>query len=237
MIALHVFGPAFGLPDPSPFCLKGIFLMEMSGLPYRRVIGDMRRAPKGKLPVLQDGDLTIADSSFIRMHLEQKHGVDFDEGLDAAQRGHAWLVEKMLEDHLYWLIVQERWMGDANFDRGPRHFFKAVPAPLRPLVVAMVKRKVRRNLAGHGMGRYSADERLVLARRAAGSLSAVLGEKPYLTGDKPCGGDATLAAFLLSALTPVFDSPLRGEIESYPNLVTYAGRMRERYLDGARPGA
>ena len=44
MLELHVFGPAFGQPDPSPFCMKGIILMEMSGLPYRRVRGNLQKA-------------------------------------------------------------------------------------------------------------------------------------------------------------------------------------------------
>ena len=130
MLELHVFGPAFGQPDPSPFCMKGIILMEMSGLPYTRVRGNLQKAPKGKFPVLVDEGEVIPDTSFIRLHLERKHGIDFDHGLSAEQRGLAWAVEKMLEDHLYWHIVQERWADAANFDRGPRHFFSAVPTPL-----------------------------------------------------------------------------------------------------------
>lgn len=230
MLQLHVFGPAFGLPDPSPFCIKGIILMEMSGLPYRRVQGNLRKAPKGKFPVLHDDGAVIPDTSFIRLHLELKHGVDFDKGLSAEQRGVAWAVEKMLEDHLYWLVVHERWANPTNFDRGPRRFFDAVPAPLRPLVIAMVKRQVRRNLHGHGIGRHSDAERLALAQRALASLAGLLGGKPYLTGPDPCGGDAALGAFMISGLCEIFDSPIRAALAEHPNLVAYAQRMRERYF-------
>ncbi len=230
MIALHVFGPGFGLPDPSPFCTKADILLQMSGLPHRRVIGNLRGAPKGKLPLLLDDGATVPDSSFIRFHLERKHGIDFDRGLNAEQRGIAWAVEKMLEDHLYWIVVHERWVDAANFDRGPRNFFNAVPAPLRPIIVAMVKRKIRRNLDGHGMGRHSAAERLELARQALGAVAAILGERPYLMGDEPCGADATLGAFLIASLCALFDSPVRGVVESHPNLVAYAARIRERYF-------
>lgn len=230
MLELHVFGPGFGLPDPSPFCTKAIILMEMSRLPYRRVRGNLRKAPKGKFPVLVDEGEIIPDTSFIRLHLERKHGIDFDHGLSAEQRGLAWAVEKMLEDHLYWHIVQERWADAANFDRGPRHFFSAVPMPLRPLIIAMVKRQVRRDLHGQGIGRHSDAERLVLARQALGSLSGLLGGKPYLTGPDPCGGDATLGAFMIGGLCETFESPLRAALIEHPNLVAYAGRMRERYF-------
>jgi glutathione S-transferase len=229
VITLHVFGPAFGLPDPSPFCIKADILMQMSGLPYTPVRGDMRKAPKGKLPLIVDDGQTIADSSFIRFHLEAKHGIDFDKGLSPAEKGVCWAVEKMLEEQLYWIVVQERWMSDANFARGPAHFFKAVPALMRPIVVALIRRKVRNNLHGHGIGRHSEAERLVLARRALGAIAAILGDRHYLGGDKPAGADATLGAFMLSGLSPFFDSGLRGVIEEHPALVAYAKRTGTRF--------
>ncbi|PZO04336.1 MAG: glutathione S-transferase [Hyphomicrobiales bacterium] len=230
MIALHSFGPAFGLPDPSPFCIKAELLLKLSGLPYQRVSGDLRRAPKRKLPLIVDDGVTVADSSFIRFHLENRHGIDFDKGLDAERRGTLWALEKMLEEQVYWIIVDERWMDDANFARGPADFFKTVPAPLRPLVCAMVRRQVRRNLYGQGIGRHSQAERLVLAARALDSLVAILGERDYLGGDAPAGGDAALGAFMMAALCPLFDSAFRRQVEARPCLVAYATRMSERFF-------
>jgi glutathione S-transferase len=227
---LHVFGPAFGLPDPSPFCMKAIILLEMSGLPYDRVQGNLRKAPKGKLPLLIDGGEIVPDSSFIRMHLERKHGIDFDKGLSAERRGIAWAVEKMLEDHLYWLVVRERWLDPDNFDRGPRRFFEGLPVPLRAPVIALVKRKVRRDLRGHGLGRHSEAEQLILARRSLEALAAILGEAPYLGGDAPCGGDAALGGFMIAGLCEIFESPVSRALREHANLVAYAGRMRERYF-------
>lgn len=230
MITLQVFGPGFGLPDPSPFCMKADILLQMSGLPHERKIGNMRRAPKGKLPLIIDDGEIVADSTFIRLHLERKYGIDFDEGLTPEQRGIAWAVEKMLEDHLYWFVVSERWANDSNFSRGPLQFFRAVPAPLRPLIAAMVKRQVQRTLKGQGTGRHSPAEQAELARHALGATAAIMGERLYLMGSEPCGADATLGAFLASGLCTLFESPIRGLIESHPNLVTYAERIRTRYF-------
>ncbi|MDR6871877.1 hypothetical protein J2Y55_002890 [Bosea sp. BE125] len=42
MITLHSFGPGFGLPDPSPFCIKAEILLRMAGLPFERETGTMR---------------------------------------------------------------------------------------------------------------------------------------------------------------------------------------------------
>jgi len=237
MLEIHVFGEAFGQIDPSPFCLKAIILLEMSGLPYRRIRSDLRKAPKRKLPVLRDGETLIPDSTFIRLHLEARYGIDFDKGLSAEQRGVGWAVEKMLEDHVYWLVVRERWLDPINFNRGPRGFFDAVPGPLRPLVIGMVKRQIRRDLRGHGMGRHDDAERLALAHRALGALAGILGDKPYIAGDAPSGADATAGAFLIAGSCDVFESPLREALLRHDNLVAYAERIRERYLSGERVAA
>src|SRR5438105_5817515 len=123
MITLYTFGPAFGLPDPSPFVTKAATLLNMAGLPYRTDSGGLRKAPKGKLPYIDDDGERIADSTFIRLHIEKKYGYDFDRGLDPAQRGVAWAFEKLAGDHLYWAIVEARWADDENFNKGPRMFF------------------------------------------------------------------------------------------------------------------
>ena len=230
VITLHTFGPAFGLPDPSPFVTKAEVLLKMSGLPYRCKIGGLSKAPKGKLPFIDDDGTVIADSTFIRFHLEDRHGIDFDKGLSAADKGTAWACEKLAEDHLYWAVVRERWMDAAAFDRGPRKFFDRVPAPIRPLVILMIRRQVRRNLHGQGMGRHSLDEMNRLVARGIDSLAAVLGDKPWLMGQEPCGADATLLAFIAGQLCPQFDTPSRRHAERHANLVAYRDRGMARWF-------
>ena len=173
MITLYTFGPAFGLPDPSPFVTKAEVLLEMSGLPYRCDTGGFGKAPKGKLPYIDDDGTVVADSTLIRFHLEDRHKIDFDKGLSPADKGIAWACEKLTEDHLYWAVVRERWMDPENFKRGPARFFDKAPALIRPLVVAMIGRQVRRNLHGQGMGRYTLEEMSRLTARGIDSLAAL----------------------------------------------------------------
>ena len=110
MITLYTFGPGFGLPDPSPFVMKGEMLLKLAKLPYQANTKGFRRAPKGKLPFIDDDGTIVADSTLIRMHLEQKYSIDFDRGLSTRDRGIAWAMEKMLEDHVYWVLVYWRWL-------------------------------------------------------------------------------------------------------------------------------
>jgi glutathione S-transferase len=229
MITLYTFGPMFGLPDPSPFVMKADMTLKLSGLPYRASAGNLRNAPKGKLPFIADDGKTVADSTLIRLHLEQRHSIDFDRSLSSTERGIAWSVEKMLEDHLYWAMLQVRWMDDANFAKGPANFFQPVPAPLRPLVRRMIRGTVRKALRAHGLGRHSASEVTALANRAIDSVAQVLGDKPYLMGAKACGADATVLAFVANLLCPLFESPIIEHARAKPNLVAYRDRLMKEF--------
>jgi glutathione S-transferase len=234
-ITLFTFGPAWGLPDPSPFVTKAHVLLKLAGLVYRTDTSGFRRAPKHKLPYIEDDGRLIADSTFIRWHLEERYRVDFDRGLSPSERAIAWAVEKMLEDHLYWAMLDERWMVDRNFEKGPAVFFRAVPPPFRGLVCGLVRRSVARRLRGHGLGLHSRPEIERLALRAVDSVAAILGDRPYLMGAAPCGADATAFAFIAGLLCPLFESPIRAGAEQHANLVAYADRMmREHFPDFSR---
>lgn len=233
MITLHTFGPMFGLPDPSPFVTKADVLLKMSGLPYRTVVGDLRKAPKGKLPYIDDDALVLGDSTLMRLHLEQRYGIDFDKSLSAAEKGIAWSVEKLLEDHLYWAMVQARWMDNRNFDKGPRRFFDAAPALIRPLVVNMVRRKVRGSLHAQGLGRHTDVEILAMAARGIDAVAAILGDKPFLMGTQACGADATVFAFMTGILARHFDTALRSHAEKHAQLAAYCDRMTQAFYPHA----
>ena len=229
MLKLATFGPGFGLPDPSPFVVKADVLLQLSGLPYERMAGNLRKAPKGKLPYLDDDGAVIPDSTFIRLHLENKYGVDFDRGLSPQQRGAAWAVEKMLEDQFYWIIINERWLDDANFAKGPAAFFRPIPAPIRGFVVRSVRKGLRRTVHGHGLGRHAQAEIQVLAARTIDAVANVLGDNEYLMGPSACGADATVYAFMSGVLTPFFESQVRPMALKHANLVAYCERMKLRF--------
>ncbi len=122
-----------------------------------------------------------------------------------------------------------RWIDDVNFDRGARQFFDPVPALVRPLVIAMVRRKIRGYLSAQGMGRHTPDEMAALGSRSIQAIAELLGDKPFLMGAEPCGVDASVFAFVAGILCPQFRSPVRDAAERYDNLRRYVGRMTARY--------
>ncbi len=233
MISLYTFGANFGLPDSSPFVHKAMALLKIAQLPHEiQVVSpkDLGKAPKGKLPYIEDAGEIVADSAFIRWHIEQKYGYDFDRGLSKTEKATAWALEKMLEDNLYWLMVDVRWLDDANFAKGPAHFFDGLPPIVRNLVRLMVRSKQRKTLNAHGIGRHTAAEKLAIAKQDIASVAALLDDKPYLFGNEPCGADASAYAFMAGVLCPHFESPIRDSAESHANLVPYVHRMKTRYF-------
>ncbi|PWB81108.1 MAG: glutathione S-transferase [Methylocystaceae bacterium] len=230
MITLYSFGPYFGLPDASPFVLKTMTLLKLADIPYVENHEGFSRAPKGKLPYIDDEGTIVADSTFIRFHIEKKYGVDLDAKLTPEQRAQGWALEKMLEEHLYWIIVHARWIDDANFERGAARFFDSIPAPIRPLVKAFVRRKIARSLRAQGVGRHSEAEIAELGRRDIEALAVLLGEKPFLFGDEPSGADATAFAFIAEVLASENDMPTRSAALAKANLVAYRDRLLKAYF-------
>jgi glutathione S-transferase len=234
MITLYGFGAGFGLPEISPFVTKTEVQLKMAGLAYRKEKAMPPASPKGQLPYVRDDARDIADSTFIRAHIESKYGFDFDAGLDQQQRAQAWAFERMIEHHVYWGLVGARWVDPENFAKGPAHFFDRAPEHLREKLREDAQFRVAENYLLTGLGRHAPDDDVELAVRSLFALSVQLADKPYLMGEQPCGTDATAFGALAGILTPFFDSRLREQAEQFPNLTAYVDRMMlQHYPDFA----
>lgn len=229
MITLYAFGPAFGLPDASPFVMKTEVHLRMAALPYRKDIAGLERAPKGKLPFIADGDVIVADSTLIRDHLERRYDIDLDRGLGARERAEAWAMERMIEDHLGWASAYFRWLKDDNFHCGAARLFDTAPATVREDLFREIREEVAARLTAQGLGLYEEDDIAALGVRSIWALSALLGDKPYLMGERPCGVDAAAYGMLAHIAAPVLRSPLKEAVEGAGNLLDYVARMQRRF--------
>jgi glutathione S-transferase len=230
-VKLHQFPAAFGLPSASPFCVKVATYLRMANQPYTPVVGDPRRAPKGKLPVLEDKGQLIADSDFIIRYLKSR-GHDLDEHLDSRQAALGTAVRRMIEEHLYWAMLYSRWLDEPSWSHAREVFFKSLPIGVRGIVSRLVRRQVKNDLRGHGMGRHSREEIYDFGRDDLDKLSILLGDHSYFLGDRPSSLDATAYAFLACILVPEVRTPLTDAAEAHRSLVDYVSRMREAYYAG-----
>jgi glutathione S-transferase len=89
LLTLLTFKQALGVLSLSSFCLESDALLAMSGQPYRRRPANPMKTPRGKLPVLVDGDAMICDSEGFARHLREAHGFDSDAGLSRPELAEA----------------------------------------------------------------------------------------------------------------------------------------------------
>jgi len=231
MITLYQFPPAFGLPNASPFCMKLELYLRMAGLPYRnRYTLELHRAPKGKLPWIDDEGTAVADSGLIIAYLNGKYGDPLDGGLTPLQRAQALAIARLLEEHLYWAVLHDRWITSPGWEMTRPAFFGAMPWPLRVIVPLVARRGIRAELRGHGMGRHAPEQIHALGVADVEALAALLGEQAYFLGAKATLIDATAAAFLANILMVPLETPVKAAAAGHPNLVAYCRRMAQQYF-------
>ena len=231
MIKLHQFKSTFGLPNLSPPCMKLECFLKMAELPYEEIIlSNPAKAPKGKGPYIEDGNVCIGDSTLIIHYLQEKHGIDLDQGLTDKQRAEALALQVMLEEHLYWVIVYSRWIDDTNWPTIRDLFFGNMPFFIRPLITNMARKSVVKALHGHGIGRHTPEEIYDFGKRDVKAVADYLGDKPFMMGDTPTLIDAAVYAVIANILAVPMESPLQSYTAKSPNLAAHSKRMQERYF-------
>jgi glutathione S-transferase len=234
MLTVHKFGPAWGIPDISPFVVKLETYLRLAGIPYEAKAGDPRKAPKKKLPyVVDDGGVVLGDTRFIIEHLETKRGISLDARLTPRDRAVAAAFQSMLEEHLYWVMVYERWQIEANWERFTptlRQLFAGagVPGPMTGVVSAIARKGMLKQLQAQGTGRHSPPEVGRIGERIVSALAEQIGEGPYFFGAEPATIDATAYAFTVALLEAPFDGPARDAVARKESLKAYVGRVKQR---------
>lgn len=196
MITLITYAPTFGEPAASPFCVKAIWLLNMSGQPWQREdTADPRKMPKQKLPAIRIGDQIIDDSDNIRAYLESQ-GTDFDAGLSDMEKATSRAFIRMAEEHMYFHIVLDRWGDDAVWPIIRDTYFQMIPKPLRGFVTGGLRKKLMQGMNAQGLGRLTPQERLDRIEPDLQAITTRLWHGPYLFGERPTAADASVAAML-----------------------------------------
>ena len=238
-IKLHKFGEAWGLADPSPFCLKLENFLRGAKIDYEAVPFNprqsFRRAPKGKMPFIEDQDGTlIGDSTLIIGRLSQRQGIDLDAPLDGRAKAVSHAFRRMLDEHFYWVGVYARWCDEPGWSIIRDRFFARMPALARPLATAMAKRGMVRALQAQGVGRHSREEIYKLGTADMRALGALLGDDLWFFGaDNPTLLDLWAHAFVAEIIVPPIPSPLRDATVALPNLCAHVERLQSRLYGAA----
>lgn len=229
LIAYHLPG-AWGLPSVSPFCLKLDGWLRMAGIEHRSVTaGSPFGGPKGKAPWIEHDGHKIGDSTFIIQYLKERLGVDPNAHLTAEQQAMALAIQRMIDENLYWVMVNDRWNTPENWPILKSTVLGDIPAPLRLVLAPIARRGVLKQLKGHGMGCHSAEEIAAIGKRDLDALAVILDDKPWFFGDMPSEIDAVAYGQLANIYCVGFSSPMKAVIAGHPNLVAFIDRFRERF--------
>lgn len=227
MIVLQKFGPHFGVPDPSPFVLKLETFLRLSNIDYKTEAGDVRKAPKGKMPcIIIDGEVT-ADSQFAIAELKKKFNVNLNSDLTEAQLAEHHMLRLALENHTYFMALAFRWLHEKNAPLIQKAFFGPMGF-MGKIVFKIVQKGMRRTVHGQGILRHSWDELDDMIAVDVNALEKILGDKAFFGGDEPTEIDATTFAFIANMLVPELDTPFLTHSRKSQPLIDYHNRMTER---------
>lgn len=232
MLTLYKFGPAFGVPDASPFCVKLETYLRMAGLEFRVEKGaqNLKRSPKGKMPFIDHDGTRIGDSELVIAYLKKTFGDTVDGHLSSEQKALALLVQRTLDEHCYFGMVYSRWLDDANWPVVRDGFFRTVPGPLRGIVSSMLRKGVAKSLHGQGTGRHAPADIYAMAVADLKAVLELLGDKPFFFGDTPSSIDAVIFSYFINGRIPLIASPMRDFLNGEPRVAAYCERMYARYF-------
>lgn len=228
MIVLHQPPGAWGTPSLSPFCVKLEAFLRMAGVPYEVRPADIRKAPKGKIPYVEIDGALMGDSQLILEHLTRSRGLDLDAHLTPHERAVGHLVRRTLEEGLYFVSMWNRWVPDESFVALRPAFAAALPGPIK-LLVPLIRGNVKKSLKTQGTGRHAPAEIMAMGIADLDAVSEILGDRPFLLGDRPSSFDASLFAFEEGILAFPVTSALKKHAEGLGNLVAHRARVRERW--------
>ena len=216
------------------FCLKVETLIRMTAIPYEiKTVINTAQAPKGKLPYIVHQGQKISDSSHIIDYLRLQFALTIDDDLSAEQLAIGHAVSTMLEERLRWCIVYSRWLDDryAPTFKGLLDDFISFPLKvIFPLVLANNRRRIATTLASNGIGKFTPEEIYAFGQQDIAALTAILGDKPYLFGERPSSYDAVVNGFLANLIDVPMACPLNTFARDRETLRNYCQRMKANYF-------
>jgi glutathione S-transferase len=224
------FPGGWGLCSPSPFAVKLETFLRIAEVPYTTApLSGPPKSPTGKFPylALPDGRV-LADSSVIIDELQRARALTVDAQLSGQQRAVLHLIQRMVEEHLYFALVWARWARDEGFGHVGAHYFTFVPAPVRPFAAYMARRAALAQLQGQGIGRHPEARVLQLLRADLTALEQLLPEDGWVFG-APGRADAICFGFIASLLGTPGDCPAKALTLSFPKVCAHTERVRARY--------
>ncbi len=230
MITLYQFSPSWGLPNPGQFNTKLETYLRMTKIPYEVEVTLPLKGPKGKLPFIVDDGQKVTDSRFIIEYLKEKYSDPLDKELTQEQGAIMLAMQRLLEEHLYWIGMYTRWQtSDKNLQINNEALFGVLPPIIRTIAALIYKPIIKKQIYGQGTGRHKANDIYHLGELDLDALSVFLADKPYFMGNNATSLDASAFGILINTITGPIESPLKEYGKNKTNLIAYCDRMMAEF--------
>lgn len=209
--------------NASPFCAKVELFLNYYQIPFKIEAALPMHGPYKKIPFVEYQGETIGDSELILQRLIKDYGIDL--GLTEAQlaTGRSW--QQLLEQHLYWVIVYNRWVPEDSWQKLEDAFFSGLKWPLRPIIAKQSRKLAQKNLYSQGMGRFSLEQVVQAGRADLKALSAHLSVNKYICGQTFSYFDLIAYATIKNINNQQMKIALTAVIQEFQALLDYQRRI------------
>jgi glutathione S-transferase len=237
-LRVFAFPAAWGLPTNGPFALALLAWLELAGLRYELVEeANAAKGPKRKSPWIELGGETIGDSGVIIRHLAERTGVRLDDWLDPRQRAVALAFSRSAEEHLHQIVEYELFVLEAGWQEMRRLVRKVLPPVVASVLGKGLRRHFIKQLYARGVARHEPEEVARQGREHLDAIATVLGDKPWLFGDRPTVADTAVFGQVATLVFAPFDTPVATHARSLENLATWCERIRGELFSTLRAAA
>ncbi|EDO46527.1 predicted protein [Nematostella vectensis] len=229
-LVLRIFPRFAKLPVPSisPSCLKLETYARMANIQYH-VNTACENIDKVNMPAIEYDDKVAVHSARCIPYLNERYGVELDRDLSEEQKATATTITAMLDEHTSWTLHYHRWCSDYAKQYKDELMY-GLNSIFRKIAFCVFKSDAQKKLEAQGIGRHTEAEVYSLAERDLRAVSTLLGDKPYLFGDRPVEADASLFGIVANVIWTMQGSPqeklVSGEL---PNLADHAQRIKKEF--------
>ncbi|WP_169543781.1 glutathione S-transferase family protein [Sneathiella aquimaris] len=229
-ITVHEFPATPGL-QLSPFGLKLETWLKMMGLDYDVHWTAQEMGPKGKVPYATVNGHVLGDSECIIDYITDQFSVPVPPAflLSDVEKARGVMIRRLIEEHLYFIMVYSRWSDEKNWPGFKEIFFAPAPAFLRGFISKKVRKKVQANLVAQGIARHTMEEIYKKADIDLRALSVLLNDNLYFHGNAPTLTDASAYGLLANLYYSPVNNTVTDALEKHDNLVAYVKRMKGEF--------
>jgi glutathione S-transferase len=237
MLQVYHFGRAGQLPDASPFCVKLLTYLKMANIDFETIRGshNLKKNPKGKMPFIIHNGTILGDSSLIIEYLKKTFGDTVDGHLTEDEQRQGLFIQRMIEDHLYWVMVYSRWADETMFPTTKKVFFHRLSGPMRFIVPIVARKRAVKLVKAQGIARHDRDTIYQMGLDDLKALTPLFKVDQYLFGDKPTSYDALAFGAFANIIWMVHDTPLKAYLMEQPHIEAYCQRIRDKYWPDLKP--